>query len=306
MRRRDFIQRTAAGLAAGALPTLVGLGADKDSRVQLPFENGDRSLVSYPQKRPLIRLTSRPPQLETPFAVFNEGVITPNDAFFVRYHLGGAPPARSLLEPDRFRLAVKGQVEHPLDLSLAELKTDFQPAEVMAVNQCSGNGRGLFSPRVTGGQLYNGAMGNARWVGVPLKDVLARAEKLPPPRAIAVDDDKDLLPIIVASLESASLATTGCADARTALDALQENHFDVIVLDIGLPDMNGLDMCDHIQALPKHGQTPIVFLSSDDSEHNRERGVIKGATEFIAKPCNMFELTLKAHTWALKNRLEVA
>ena len=137
-------------------------------------------------------------------------------------------------------------------------------------------------------------------------DVLARAEKLPPPRAIAVDDDKDLLPIIVASLESASLATTGCADARTALDALQENHFDVIVLDIGLPDMNGLDMCDHIHALPKHGQTPIVFLSSDDSEHNRERGVIKGATEFIAKPCNMFELTLKAHTWALKNRLDVA
>ena len=110
----------------------------------------------------------------------------------------------------------------------------------------------------------------------------------------------------VASLESASLATTGCADARTALDALQENHFDVIVLDIGLPDMNGLDMCDHIHALPKHGQTPIVFLSSDDSEHNRERGVIKGATEFIAKPCNMFELTLKAHTWALKNRLDVA
>ena len=42
-------------------------------------------------KRPLIRLTSRPPQLETPFAVFNEGLITPNDAFFVRYHLNGVP-----------------------------------------------------------------------------------------------------------------------------------------------------------------------------------------------------------------------
>ena len=175
MRRRDFIQRTAAGLAAGALPTLVGLGADGDSRVQLPFENGDRSLVSYPQKRPLIRLTSRPPQLETPFAVFNEGVITPNDAFFVRYHLGGAPPARSLLEPDRFRLAVKGQVEHPLDLSLAELKTGFQPAEVMAVNQCSGNSRGFFQPRVPGGQLGHGAMGCARWRGVKLADVLRRA-----------------------------------------------------------------------------------------------------------------------------------
>ena len=59
---------------------------------------------------------------------------------------------------------------------MAELKTQFKPVEVIAVNQCSGNSRGLFSPRVTGGQLANGAMGNARWLGVPLKDVLARAE----------------------------------------------------------------------------------------------------------------------------------
>ena len=44
---------------------------------------------------------------------------------------------------------------------------------MVAVNQCSGNSRGFFNPRVTVGQLANGAMGNARWVGVPLKDVLA-------------------------------------------------------------------------------------------------------------------------------------
>ena len=61
----------------------------------LPFGNGERPLVGYPQKRPLIRLTSRPPQLETPFAVFDEGLITPNDAFFVRYHLGQHPTAGS-------------------------------------------------------------------------------------------------------------------------------------------------------------------------------------------------------------------
>lgn len=137
-------------------------------------------------------------------------------------------------------------------------------------------------------------------------DVLSRAEKLAPSRAITVDDDGDLLPIIVASLESSNLATTGCADARGALDTLQENHFDVILLDIGLPDMNGLDMCHHIHALPKHGQTPIIFLSGDDSAHNRERGALKGASDFIGKPFNMFELTLKAHTWALKKRLAVA
>lgn len=61
--------------------------------VTLPFENDGRPLVKYPQKRPLLRLTTCPPQLETPFAVFNAGVLTPNDAFFVRYHRTPVPEA---------------------------------------------------------------------------------------------------------------------------------------------------------------------------------------------------------------------
>ena len=63
----------------------------KAAELRAANANGDRSLVRYPGKRPLIRLTSRPPQLETPFSVFNEGVVTPDDAFFVRYHLADIP-----------------------------------------------------------------------------------------------------------------------------------------------------------------------------------------------------------------------
>jgi sulfite dehydrogenase (cytochrome) subunit A len=62
-----------------------------------------------------------------------------------------------------------------LSLSVAELKTDFEPVEFAAVNQCAGNSRGFFEPRVAGGQIANGAMGNARWKGVPLKALLAKA-----------------------------------------------------------------------------------------------------------------------------------
>ena len=140
--------------------------------VELPFGNGARPLVRYPQKRPLIRLTTRPPQLETPMSVFAEGAITPNDAFFVRYHLAGLP--LDSLNPDTFRLAVKGLVERQLSLSLAELRA-LPATELVAVNQCSGNGRGFFEPRVAGGQAGNGLMGNARWRGVPLKAMLDRA-----------------------------------------------------------------------------------------------------------------------------------
>src|SRR6476469_1595506 len=100
-------------------------------QIQLPFGNGERALVKYPQKRPLIQLTTRPPQLETPFSVFNEGVLTPNDAFFVRYHLTVSPPAENLLKPDVFRLSLQGVVNQPLKFSVAELKQQFENIEVV-------------------------------------------------------------------------------------------------------------------------------------------------------------------------------
>ena len=167
--RRSFLQRAALlGVAGAAVPWR----ALAEEMVTLPFANGERPLVKYPQKRPLIRLTARPPQLETPFSVFNEGIITPNDAFFVRYHLATIPTE---IDAETFRVEVKGKVNAPLSLSVADLRKQFEAVEVVAVNQCSGNSRGFFNPRVAGGQLGNGAMGNARWRGVRLKDVLEKA-----------------------------------------------------------------------------------------------------------------------------------
>ncbi len=160
-------RRTALAIAGAGLLA----GRARAATATLPFANGERPIVQYPGKRPLLRLTSRPPQLETPFAVFDEGLITPNDAFFVRYHLADIP-----LDIDKaaFRVAVKGAVKTPLSLSLDDLKR-IGTTEIVAVNQCSGNGRGFFEPRVAGGQAGNGLMGNARWQGVPLKSVLERA-----------------------------------------------------------------------------------------------------------------------------------
>jgi DMSO/TMAO reductase YedYZ molybdopterin-dependent catalytic subunit len=163
--RRAFL----AGAAVSLVPAAV---AGKGGSVLLPFANGARPLVRLPQKRPMIGLTSRPPQLETPFEVFNEGLLTPNDAFFVRYHLAGLPGE---IDPATFRLSIGGHVDAPLSLSLTQLRRDFPASEVVAVNQCSGNSRGFVEPRVGGGQLGNGAMGNARWTGVSLKALLDRA-----------------------------------------------------------------------------------------------------------------------------------
>jgi DMSO/TMAO reductase YedYZ molybdopterin-dependent catalytic subunit len=169
--RRSLIRNSAATLAAlGATPVFDTLSALADT-VTLPFENGERPLVKYPQKRMMIGQTSRPPQLETPFSVFNESVITPNDAFFVRYHLADIPLD---IDPDKYSVEIKGKVDKPLKLSLADIKK-MPTTEIVAVNQCSGNSRGFSNPRVAGGQSGNGAMGNARWKGVSLKAVLDRA-----------------------------------------------------------------------------------------------------------------------------------
>jgi len=134
-----------------------------------------RPLVRYPEKTDLILLTSRPPQLETPKPYFDRA-ITPNEAFFVRYHLIPIPTRVDLAT---WRLRVGGVVDKPLALSMGDLETGFERVSVVAVNQCSGNGRSRFVPRVFGGQWGDGAMGNAEWTGVRLRDLLHAAGMRP-------------------------------------------------------------------------------------------------------------------------------
>ncbi|WP_164155731.1 molybdopterin-dependent oxidoreductase [Sandarakinorhabdus rubra] len=151
-----------ASLAAAPAAAQVDLGFS---------DNGLRPTTSaFPQKSEMILQRSTPPLLETPMSVFDAHDFTPNDRFFVRWHY----PFPTRINPAQHRLRVTGHVGRALNLSLADLAR-LPRVAVAAVNQCAGNGRGLFSPRVPGAQWANGAMGNALWEGVRLKDVLALA-----------------------------------------------------------------------------------------------------------------------------------
>lgn len=131
----------------------------------------DDVIASLPGKRPLIQHAFRAPNFETPVADL-AAPFTRNDTFFVRYHLAVIPE----VDPARWRLQVAGaSAQRPLTLSLHELRHEFALVTVPAINQCAGNRRGLFAPRVPGVQWGNGAMGNAKWRGVRLRDVLRRA-----------------------------------------------------------------------------------------------------------------------------------
>ena len=171
--RRSFLRTLGMASAAAGLCGSRFLGglqlAWGDDAAENPLLAG-RPLVRYPEKTDLILLTSRPPQLETPIKYF-ESAITPNEAFYVRYHIN--PP--TAVDLSKWRLKIGGHVDRPLELSMDDLQGKFMPTSIVAVNQCSGNGRGYSSPRVFGGQWANGAMGNAEWTGVPLRDILSMA-----------------------------------------------------------------------------------------------------------------------------------
>ncbi len=166
--RRTLIAGAGLGIAGGALAAGSGL-----VDLHLPGGPSERPLAPrFPQKGEMIVQRVRPPLLETPFGVFDTGTITPNDRHFVRWS-GGAMP--TIVDVTQHRLTVRGGVKAPLSLSLAELLRAGEHVEVVAVNQCAGNSRGFSQPRVAGTQWGHGAMSNARWRGVRLRDVLDKA-----------------------------------------------------------------------------------------------------------------------------------
>jgi sulfite dehydrogenase (cytochrome) subunit A len=130
-----------------------------------------RTWARYPEKTDLMMLADRPPLLETPLHFFLQD-LTPNDAYFVRWHYAGLPTRVDLRT---FTIQVTGAVIRPLQLSFDDLRMKFEPVTMNAFSQCSGNSRSFFRPQVPGAQWTNGAMGNARYVGARLKDVLKAA-----------------------------------------------------------------------------------------------------------------------------------
>nr|MBI3613657.1 sulfite oxidase [Nitrospirota bacterium] len=159
--RRSFLARAAGGAAVALTAGPVGLLLDR--------AESDEPTVQA--QAPLIVRVARPYDAETPVREFLSW-LTPTDRFFVRSHFGPPPPDR--IDKTTWRLALSGLVEHPLTLTFDDLST-FEKVSVTSVVQCSGNGRAFHRPTVPGVQWERGAVGNARWTGIRLRDLLRRA-----------------------------------------------------------------------------------------------------------------------------------
>ena len=168
--RRDFLNSAAS--VAGTLIVLPSAARAQTAAPMLtPGVPGGiatyANMATLPGKKALIQLADRPPNYESPLEYLRTS-ITPNDEFFVRYHLADIPDVKVA----DYKIKVDGDgASNSLELTLDDLKK-LPAVEIVAVNQCSGNRRGLSTPHVPGVEWGYGAMGCARWTGPRLKDVL--------------------------------------------------------------------------------------------------------------------------------------
>ncbi len=167
MKRRDFFKTSFVASAA-----ILGSSSLSAKELQSPpIDNRKIGDVAFPEKRPLITYSDRPPLLESPRETFAKG-ITQNDEFFVRWHL---PEIPTQIDLNSYTISINGLVKKEINITIDQLKNDFEQVEITAVLQCGGNSRSAFHPTVGGIQWGSGAMGCAKWKGVRLMDVLKKA-----------------------------------------------------------------------------------------------------------------------------------
>ena len=113
-----------------------------------------------------------------------------------------------------------------------------------------------------------------------------------PHRILVADDDPHIRDVICFALDKAGMETSVVADGEAALAAARADKPDLIVLDVGMPKMDGLDVC---RELRKTASTPILFLSARDEEIDRILGLEMGGDDYVTKPFSPRELVARVN-----------
>jgi DNA-binding response OmpR family regulator len=121
-------------------------------------------------------------------------------------------------------------------------------------------------------------------------------------RILAVDDDPITCQLIKQALLRAQLTCTSFQDPRVALDALRNDRFDLVLLDIEMPEMDGMTLCRELRQLPQHKETPVVFVTGVGEFQRRQEAGLSGGNDLLAKPFLPIEVAVKALTWMLKTQ----
>lgn len=126
----------------------------------------------------------------------------------------------------------------------------------------------------------------------------------PPPAAhvMVVDDDPISNRMVVTSLHRAHLHARSTDDPKAALQWMQEKQYELVVLDVEMPGMNGFEVCRRLRLLPGYHHTPVIYVTAHNHFENRAKSALSGGDELISKPIFPMELAVKAITQLLKKQ----
>jgi CheY-like chemotaxis protein len=137
------------------------------------------------------------------------------------------------------------------------------------------------------------------------KGTVPGRQEIPASKILVVDDEAISRRAIVYALEKAKLKSVNVEDPVEAVQLLQDNEYDLIFLDVDMPNMNGFELCAKLRGMSQHRKTPVVFVTSLNDFDNRTSSTMAGGNDFIGKPFLFIELTVKALIHVMRNRLQV-
>ncbi len=115
-----------------------------------------------------------------------------------------------------------------------------------------------------------------------------------PSHVLIVEDERDLQKVLAYNFKQAGFDVVTAGDARTALRAVKEERFDLVILDIMLPDMPGTEVCRRLKQTPATAEIPVVMVTAKGEEVDRVVGFEIGADDYVVKPFSVRELVLRA------------
>jgi len=120
-------------------------------------------------------------------------------------------------------------------------------------------------------------------------------------KVLIVDDSKSTRELIVATLEQLEgFSVFESASGFEALKILPRHRFDLIITDINMPDINGLELINFVKKNPNYRETPLFIISTESSETDRQRGLALGAAEYLIKPFEPDALTTLVRRYVVK------
>jgi CheY-like chemotaxis protein len=131
----------------------------------------------------------------------------------------------------------------------------------------------------------------------------ASPEAPPPAFAMVVDDDPISNRMVTSALQRAGLQARSTDDPTAALHWLQEKRYDLVLLDIEMPRIDGFELCRRLRLLPGYQQTPVIYVTAHDDFEHRAKSALSGGDDFISKPVLSMELAVKALTQLVKRQL---